>query len=103
MIELRITKTCMFATTGRNAGWQRYDDARKTFADIAAANAWLREEYGSARRRAMYRDTADGKTIRCGFIACFRPKFRSKGEPIAEQHWIEYRNNTPVNLDERRK
>jgi hypothetical protein len=100
MIELRITKTCMFSTTGENAGWRRYDDGspRKAFPDMKAAQAWLREEYGKARRRGMYRDVPNGPPIRCGYVIGFRPRYREQGSPIAEQHWVEFRSCEPVNL-----
>jgi hypothetical protein len=90
MIELRITKTCMHATTGRHAGWQRYDTARKEFPDKATARAWIAEEYGRARRAPMYRDTPTGAQ-RAGYVVGFRCKYRNPGDAIMEQHWIEFR------------
>lgn len=98
MIELRISKTCMFATTGKHAGWRRYDDTRKAFPDMAAAQTWLRDEYGKAKRSSMYRDAPNGPPIRVGYVIGFRPRYRSRGEPIAEQHWVEFRSCEPINL-----
>ena len=96
MIEVRISKTCMFATTGRNAGWQRYDDERKTFANMAEARAYLKETYGNAKRRPMYVDMKDGGTRRAGYVIGFRCKWRNPGEPVAEQHWIGFNECKPV-------
>lgn len=99
-IELHISKTCMFATTGDNKGWQHYDDVQKNFPSIAAARAWLREEYGTARRAAMYRDRPTGQQpVRCGYVIGFRPKYRQPGDPVAEQHWVEFRRSGTINLD----
>lgn len=95
MIELRISKTCMFATTGKHAGWQRYDDERKSFPDMAAAREWLRQEYGTAKRAAMYRDTDKGP-IQCGYVIGQRNKWRAKGEALFFQDWIEFRECKPV-------
>ena len=98
MIELHISNTCMFSTTGRNAGWQRYDDTRQSFQDLQAAKEWLRSEYGTARRGLMYCDRKDAAPLQCGYVIGFRNKYRNKGEPIMEQHWVEFRECAPLNL-----
>jgi formylglycine-generating enzyme required for sulfatase activity len=95
MIELLISKTCKFAP---RSPWQRYDDERKSFPDKAAAQAWLKEEYGNAKRSACYVDGKDGGAPqRVGYVIGFRCKWRSAGEPYLEQHWIEFRECRAIN------
>ena len=92
MIELRIVKTCMHATTGPHAGWSRYDTTRKEFPDKVAARAWIVETYGTARRAPMHRDLPGGGAQRVGYVIGFRCKYRNPGDAIMEQHWIEFRS-----------
>lgn len=98
MIEVRISKTCAFAMTGKNAGWQRYDDMRKSFADMAEAQQWLRDEYGKAKRVPCYVDKKGGGAQQVGYVIGFRPKWRSKGDPVVEQHWVEFRECNLLDL-----
>ena len=98
MIELLISKTCKFAPRDQ---WQGYDNERKSFPDIAAAKAWISDTYGKSKRMAMYRDRADGGADKCGYVICFRPAFRSKGDPIYEQHWVEFHQCTPFDPTEK--
>jgi hypothetical protein len=90
----------MFATTGKASGWRRYSDEKKAFASIAEAHAYLRETYGKARRRKMYRDTTGGGAQQTGYMISFRPRWRTKGDPIAEQHWVEFRESKLLSLGE---
>ena len=94
-IELHISKTCMHATTGRNAGWHRYDNAREVFDDMAGAKAWFAEEYGKAKRAAIYQDQKEGPPLRVGYVIGFRCKYRNPGDAVMEQHWIEFRESKP--------
>jgi hypothetical protein len=90
----------MFATTGKRAGWERYDDERKSFHDMKAAQSWLAEEYGTAKRVPMYCDRKDAPPMRIGYVIGFRVKHRTKGDPVAEQHWVEFRECNLVNMGE---
>ena len=95
MIEIHIAKTCKFSPRSE---WQRYDDSRQSFEDMKQAREWLREEYGTSKRAAMYRDRKDGPPIKCGYVIGFRPPYRSKGEAILEQHWVSFRESNPLEL-----
>lgn len=77
--------------------WMQVDKDRKRFADMAEAREWLKSEYGSSKRRAMYRDTREGATIRCGYVIGFRD---SDGrDKWLQQDWIEFQECTTINLD----
>lgn len=97
-LEARITKTCMFATRGKNAGWQRYDEARKSFPDMKAAREWLRAEYGTAKRAPCYIDQKNGSLLQVGYVIGFRPQYRSKGDAMLEQHWISFSECKPLDV-----
>lgn len=93
MIELRILKTCAHAMTGPRAGYSQYETERKAFPDIKTARAWLREEYGNARRMPMFRDNPAGPYVeaqKVGYVIGFRCKYRNPGDAVAERHWIEF-------------
>lgn len=96
MIELRITKTCAHAMTGKNAGFSRYDTARKSFGTVEEARAWIVDEYGSSRRAPMYRDNPGGGAVKVGYVIGFRCKYRNPGDAVMEQHWVEFTEVRPV-------
>lgn len=99
MIELHITCTSKgYAPSER---WTQFDRQRKAFADMKAAMAWIKENYGNAKRRAMYRDRDNAKPMKCGYVIGFRNADWSH-VPVSkwlQQDWIEFRECKTLNLE----
>jgi hypothetical protein len=54
--------------TSARAQWEGFDDERKLFHTYEEVKAWLKETYGTHRRRPMYVDTKSGETKRIGYV-----------------------------------
>jgi hypothetical protein len=65
--------------------------------DVKAAQAYIRDRYGKAKRQPMYRDTASG-TVKCGYVVGFRNAdwSHSPVEHWLQQDWIELREVQPI-------
>ena len=101
MIELYITRTSK--SYSPKDTWHTFDNERKSFADKSAAMQWIADTYGRAKRNPMYRDLADGTSIRAGYIIGFRNSERSPTlstvEHWLQQDWISFYECEPLTFD----
>ena len=99
MFELRITMTGKGYSPKDK--FQCFDTERKNgFASMREVYAYLQEQYGKAKRSAMYIDTK-GKSIRCGWIIGFRADdiCHVPVQKWIQQDWIELTKVETVDLD----
>jgi hypothetical protein len=99
MIEAHITMTGK--SYDPRDEYRIFGEDRKVFADMGEVRQWLDEQYGSSRRQAMYVDTKDGRTKRCGYVIGFRNADLSH-YPVdkwLQQDWISFSECKTVDLD----
>lgn len=91
MIRLDITMTGKSYSPKSN--WQTLGHDHKTFSDKADAMAWIKENYGKAKRVPMYVDTKKGKTLKVGYVIGFRASDWSHNpvEKWLQQDWIVFK------------
>ena len=85
MFEIVIT--CTGRGFGPKERYAIFEERRKGgFASMREVYAFLRAEYGKAKRAPMYVDRKDGTTIKCGWVIGFRNADYSHA-PV--QHWLQ--------------
>lgn len=94
MIQIGITRTSKGYGVGKD--YEVFDQSEKVFPNMAQAKAWLKEEYGSCKRSAMYRDNPDGSYRQVGYIYGFRVK-EFDGNYL-QQDWITFYKLTRMTL-----
>lgn len=98
--ELHITETGKsFSPQSKFAVFN--EERKNGFADMREVYAYLRARYGNAKRSAMYIDTKDGKTHRCGWVIGFRNADMSHApvQKWIQQDWVSVRKVETVDLD----
>lgn len=99
MIELSITKCSK--SYNKNDKYSIYDTTIQSFDTINEAKKWISENYPNKRKSPMYRDNIEGQL---GYVIGFRNSeyYEGKTNYFLEQHWIEFRNNNPLIIKERK-
>lgn len=97
MIEISITRT------GKNYGTQDaysiFETEAKTFPDMASAKAFLKDEYGTCKRQAMYQDDKNGNAKRTGYVYCFNNKdWSHDSKAWHQQDWVVFHKVTRTTL-----
>ncbi len=98
MIELHITRTGK--SYSPKDEYRTFDFQRKSFPDVAAAKAWLKEEYGNCKRGFIYVDDQNGKAKKAGYIFGFRNSDLSHHpvEKWLQQDWVSFYEAKPLEL-----
>ena len=97
MIELSIIKCSK--SYNKNDKYSIYDTEIKSFDTIDEAKKWIKDNYPNKRKSPMHRDNIEGQL---GYVIGFRNSEYHDGKThnFLEQHWIEFRNNTPLIIKE---
>ena len=99
MIELHITMTGK--SYSPRASWHIFSEDRKAFSTMAEAQAWIKAQYGTSNRKAMYVDGMDGHAKRIGYVIGFRNADWSHApvESWLQQDWVEFRESAVLDLE----
>ena len=100
-VVLVITRTSK--SYDPKAKWMIYDQESKTFPSMKEAKAWIKDQYGKSKRQPMYVDDKSGKSHKIGYIIGMRSsqynRETGKDDNYMEQHWIEFRQQSPLSLN----
>lgn len=98
MIRLHITKTSK--GYGKQEKYTCFEETSKVFENMANAKNWLNQEYGKCKKVNLYIDLENGKTIKNGYIYCFKNSDYSHYpvENWLEQHWISFQNLENISI-----
>lgn len=94
MIQISITRTSKGYGVGKE--YLVFDQSEKVFPNMEQTKAWLKEEYGTCKRSAMYLDNPDGTARQVGYIYGFRVKEYS--DSYLQQDWITFYKLTRMTL-----
>ena len=87
----RIDISCTAKTEKEN--WSIFDNISKVFDSIEKVKSWLKEKYGNCKTIPMYRDGPENKSVKIGYIFCFKNADWSHS-PVNrwyQRDWVEIR------------
>ena len=96
MIRAHITMTGK--SYSPKAKFSCFHEEEKTFEDMKEAMAWIKENYGKAKRVPMYQDTKSGGTKKVGYVIGFRNADMSHypADKWIQQDWISFYECKPI-------
>lgn len=98
MIQVHVIMTCK--SYSPKDSYRIFAEDKRTFADMAEARQWLREQYGKAKRSPMYVDTKDGRMLNIGYVIGFRAAdwSHSSVDKWLQRDWVSFSEVIPVDL-----
>jgi hypothetical protein len=100
MVQLQIIKT--WKSYSPTEAWTYYDDKQTlNFLCLLDAFTWIKEHYPKGKRFKIYRDRKNGSPFHCGYVIGFREHSDPSNKHL-EQHWIEFREITVIDLDKKK-